>query len=98
MIDKILHVSLKLRTILALQLISKHFLPNKAFSYQYRFNFVKIKSLQEVEVDSIVDVIGYVKECYPWSDITIRKTNEQKAKRNITIYDDSNAIIEIVSI
>lgn len=62
----------------------------------FRFNFIKIKDLQLSEVNAIVDVAGYIKEIYGIQQVNIKNGTQSRDKRNFTIFDDSNAIVDMV--
>jgi hypothetical protein len=47
-------------------------------------------------VETTVDFIGIIKEAFPVSSITMKATGEQKARRNLLIFDLSKVAIEFV--
>ncbi|CAD5113541.1 DgyrCDS2703 [Dimorphilus gyrociliatus] len=53
------------------------------------FNFVKLSKLITKEPDSIIDVIGIVKEASDISSVVSRKTSRQIHKRTVVIVDDT---------
>ncbi|KAF9227715.1 replication factor-A protein 1 [Gyrodon lividus] len=54
-----------------------------------RYNFIPLSSLEDLQKDSICDVIGIVKEVGPLSEITSKATNRTALKRDLTIVDKS---------
>lgn len=59
------------------------------------FNFTKLDHIQNVDKDSIIDVIGVVKTVNDVFQITAKSTGKPFNRRNITIVDDSNFAIEV---
>lgn len=60
---------------------------------QLQFNFIKIKDIEQVNKDGIVDICGVVKSCADVTEITTKATNKQVSKRDLTIVDQSQAAI-----
>jgi len=58
-----------------------------------QYNFMPIKDIEQVNKDSIIDIIGVVKLASEVSQITTKATNKQVSKRDITIVDQSKAAI-----
>ncbi|KAF8798141.1 replication factor-a protein [Phlegmacium glaucopus] len=54
-----------------------------------KYNFVPLNALQELNKESVCDVIGVVKEVSPLSEITSSKLNRQIPKRDLTLVDKS---------
>lgn len=59
------------------------------------FNFTKLDHIQNVDKDSIIDVIGVIKSVNDVFQITAKSTGKPFNRRNITIVDDSNFSIEV---
>lgn len=59
------------------------------------FNFTKLNDIENAEANSIVDVIGVLKEVNPVFQITAKSTGKPFDRRNITIVDDSNVAITV---
>jgi len=49
-------------------------------------------------VNSVIDIAAFVKEVGESVEITLKKNNELKQRRLIILYDDSNTLIEMVSL
>ncbi|BFZ65104.1 Replication factor A protein 1 [Saitoella coloradoensis] len=62
---------------------------------QLRFSFVELGRLQEVEKDSVCDVIGIVKDIGDVSEMTSKTTNKPFSKREITLVDASNYSVRV---
>ncbi|KAH9999767.1 replication factor-a protein [Xylariaceae sp. FL0662B] len=62
---------------------------------QVRFNFVNIQDLHSVEKDSVVDVIGVLKEVGEVSQITAKTTGKPYDKRELTLVDDSQFSVRV---
>lgn len=62
---------------------------------QIRYNFSSIADLQNVEKDSVIDVIGVIKDVAECSQITSKSTQKSFDKRELTIVDDSCYMIRI---
>lgn len=60
-----------------------------------QFNFTKLDQIQEAEADSIVDVIGVLREVKPAFQITSKKTGKPFDRRDISIVDNSNFSITV---
>lgn len=60
---------------------------------QLQFNFKRIKDIEQVNKDSLIDVIGVVKSTTDVTQITTRTTNKQVSKREVTLVDQSGAAI-----
>ena len=60
-----------------------------------RFNFVGIDKLTELEKDSIVDVIGIVKDFDEITQVTSRTTQKQIPKRDVTLIDTSSRTVRL---
>jgi replication factor A1 len=58
------------------------------------YNFVKLDKIQNLEADSIIDVVGVLKEVNPQFQIT-SKAGRAYDRRDITIVDDSQFAITI---
>lgn len=59
------------------------------------FNFTKLNQIESCEPNSIIDVIGVLKEVNPVFQITAKSTGKPFDRRNITIVDDSNFAITV---
>jgi len=59
------------------------------------FDFIKIGDMVNISPNSLVDVIGIVKESYPVQTITTKRDNKELKKRDLVIADDSNTEIRI---
>lgn len=59
------------------------------------FNFAKLSQIQDSESNSVVDVIGIIKEVGPVFQITAKSTGKPFDRRNVTIVDDSNVAIVV---
>lgn len=62
---------------------------------QIKYNFTKIANLESVDVKGTCDVVGIVTNVGPLSEITLRSSGEQCARRTVTITDDSNSSVEL---
>ncbi|CCU82334.1 replication protein A DNA-binding subunit [Blumeria hordei DH14] len=62
---------------------------------QIRYEFTSISDLQYVELDSLVDVIGILKDIPDCTQTTVRKTGRPCDKRELSIYDESNETIRL---
>lgn len=56
---------------------------------QIKYNFVALAELAEVEKDTLVDVLGIVKENGELGEITAKATQKQIKKRELIIVDKS---------
>lgn len=59
------------------------------------FNFVKLDQIQNMEANSIVDVIGALKTVLPPFTITAKSTGKEFNRRNIAIVDETGFSVEI---
>ncbi|EMG51139.1 RFA1 Replication factor A protein 1 [Candida maltosa Xu316] len=59
------------------------------------FNFVKLDQVQNLEVNSVVDVVGVLKTVNPAFQITAKSTGKAFDRRNITIVDETGFAIEV---
>lgn len=59
------------------------------------FNFVQLNQIQDCEPNSIIDVIGALKEVNPAYQITAKSTGKAFDRRNITIVDQTGFQIDI---
>lgn len=59
------------------------------------FNFTKLDGVQNVEKDSIIDVIGVVNVVNDVFQITAKSTGKPFNRRNISLVDDSNFCIDV---
>ncbi|CAH2354558.1 replication factor A protein 1 [[Candida] railenensis] len=59
------------------------------------YNFVKLDQLQNIEPNSITDVIGVLQKVEPVFQITAKSTGKPFDRRNVTIVDDSNFAISV---
>ncbi|KAG4305759.1 hypothetical protein PORY_000669 [Pneumocystis oryctolagi] len=64
--------------------------PDQSTVPHVKFNFVSLKNLDNVEKDSIIDVIGILKEIHESIEITSRTTQKLYSKRDVFIVDSSN--------
>lgn len=62
---------------------------------QVKFNFCSIAGLEDVEKDSIVDVIGILKEVGEVNEITSQKNNNTFQKRDLTLVDDTGHSVRL---
>ncbi|KAI0636673.1 replication factor-a protein [Trametes polyzona] len=60
-----------------------------------KFNFVPIGSLQEIEKDSLCDIIGVVREVSDLTTITSKATNKEIPKRELTVVDTSGYSVKV---
>ncbi|CCH45720.1 Replication protein A 70 kDa DNA-binding subunit [Wickerhamomyces ciferrii] len=58
------------------------------------FDFVKLNKIQDLEADSIIDVVGVIKEVNPHFQIT-SKAGRAYDRRDITVVDDSQFAISV---
>ncbi|GEQ67870.1 hypothetical protein JCM33374_g1536 [Metschnikowia sp. JCM 33374] len=59
------------------------------------YNFAKLDAIQNLDKDSVVDVIGVVNIVNDVFQITAKSTGKPFNRRNVTIVDDSNFAIEV---
>lgn len=59
------------------------------------YNFVKLDQLQNIEANTVTDVIGVLKSVDEPFQITAKSTGKPFDRRNITIVDDSNFAIVV---
>lgn len=59
------------------------------------FNFTKLDQIQNVDKDTVLDVVGVVKHVNDVFQITAKSTGKPFNRRNITLVDDSNFAIEL---
>lgn len=59
------------------------------------YSFVSINKIVDNKKDDILDVIGIVKECGELSEITVKSTQKQLIKRDLTLVDTSSASIRL---
>lgn len=59
------------------------------------FNFARLDTVQNLEKDSVIDVIGVVNAVNEVFQITAKLTGKPFNRRNITIVDDSNFAIDV---
>jgi replication factor A1 len=62
---------------------------------QVRFNFTSIGDLQTVEKDSVIDVIGILKEVGETSQITSKTTSKPYDKRELTLVDHTGYSVRL---
>ena len=64
-----------------------------------RFNFVKLSTIEGLEPDNTpIDVAAYIKDAGETTEVTLKSgNNPKKARRVITLYDNSNTLLEMVS-
>jgi len=64
-----------------------------------RFNFVKLSTIEELPVDNTpIDVAAYIRNAGETTEVTLKTGNQpKKARRVITLYDNSNTLVEMVS-
>jgi len=62
---------------------------------QVKYNFYNIESLQQVEKDATIDIIGVIKEVGDVSSITSQKTGKPYEKRDLTLVDESSYSIRL---
>ncbi|EDR14355.1 uncharacterized protein LACBIDRAFT_182415 [Laccaria bicolor S238N-H82] len=60
-----------------------------------KYSFVPLSGLQDLEKDSVCDVIGVVKEVSALSEITSKATNRQIPKRELTLVDKSGFSVRL---
>jgi len=58
-----------------------------------QYEFRPIKDIEQVNKDSVIDIIGVVKLAGDVTQITTKATNKQVSKRDITLVDQSKATI-----
>lgn len=58
---------------------------------QMKFDFVKIRDLENVEVNASVDIVGVCREIGELSTIQSKNTQRELRKRDISLVDDSEA-------
>lgn len=59
------------------------------------YSFVPISKIAESKKDDILDVIGVIKECAELSQITVKSTQKQLTKRDVTLIDTSSASVRL---
>lgn len=59
------------------------------------FNFVKLDQVQNLEANSIIDVIGVLKTVLPPFTITAKSTGKEFNRRNISIVDETGFSVEL---
>ncbi|WPK26856.1 hypothetical protein PUMCH_004220 [Australozyma saopauloensis] len=59
------------------------------------FNFAKLDAIQNLEKDSVIDVIGVINTVNDVFQITAKSTGKPFNRRNITLVDDSNFAIDV---
>ena len=59
------------------------------------YSFVPINKIVDNKKDDILDVIGIVKECGELSEITVKSTQKQLIKRDLTLVDTTTASIRL---
>lgn len=59
------------------------------------YAFVPISKIVDNKKDDVLDVIGIVKECGELSEITVKSTQKQLTKRDLTLVDTSSASIRV---
>lgn len=62
---------------------------------QVRFNFTNIASLQTVEKDTTIDIIGVLKEVADVTQIVSKSTSKPYDKRELTLVDDSDFSVRL---
>ncbi|CAF9909670.1 MAG: hypothetical protein GOMPHAMPRED_006836 [Gomphillus americanus] len=62
---------------------------------QIRFNFTTIGSLQSVEKDAVIDVIGVLRDVGEVSEIISKTTQKPYSKREITLVDNTNFSVRL---
>lgn len=62
---------------------------------EQHYEFKKLQQIQDMPVETIVDVCGVVSEIQPLSQIVSSRTQKELTKRTITICDDSGASIHV---
>lgn len=61
-----------------------------------KFAFAKLSSIDGLENNSTIDLAAYIKEVRQPTEVTLKKSSEQKQRRVITLYDNSNTLVEMV--
>jgi len=59
------------------------------------FSFVRIDQIEDLQKDDVIDVIGVLKNVSEMSSIRTRTSNEEIAKREITLVDSSNRSVDL---
>ncbi|PSN38056.1 Replication protein A 70 kDa DNA-binding subunit [Blattella germanica] len=59
------------------------------------FNFIPIDKLADLEINSLIDVIGVCKSTGDLQTLTARTTNRELKKRELTIVDESNLAVGV---
>ncbi|KKA31158.1 hypothetical protein TD95_005330, partial [Thielaviopsis punctulata] len=62
---------------------------------QIMFNFHTIQELQNIEKDSILDIIGVIKEVGELTSLVSKNTGKPFEKREVTIVDDTNYSVRV---
>lgn len=62
---------------------------------QVRYNFTTIETLQEIEKDSTIDVIGILKEVGQVDTIVSKTTQKPYEKRDLTLVDDTGYSVRL---
>lgn len=62
---------------------------------QVRYNFTNIGTLQDIDKDSTIDIIGVLKEVAEVTQITSKTTQRPFDKRELTLVDDSNFSVRL---
>ncbi|KAH7325979.1 replication factor-a protein 1 [Stachybotrys elegans] len=62
---------------------------------QVRFNFCSLEELQNIEKDSVVDVIGVLKEMGEVNEFASKKDGRPFQKRDLTIVDDTGHSVRV---
>ena len=59
------------------------------------YSFIPISKILEKQKDDVLDVIGIVKECGDLAEITVKSTQKQLIKRDLTLVDTSLASVRL---
>ncbi|TVY35706.1 Replication factor A protein [Lachnellula subtilissima] len=62
---------------------------------QIKFNFTNIASLQEIDKDTTIDILGVLKDVAEVSEITSKSTHRPYSKREITLVDQSGYSVKL---
>lgn len=60
-----------------------------------QFDFRTISDLQDINPDSMVDIIGVAKSAGDVQTVTIRSSNREVAKRDVSVIDDSGKVVNL---
>jgi replication factor A1 len=60
-----------------------------------KFNFAKLNTIEQLAANETIDIAAYIKEARQVTEVTLKKAGEQKQRRVITLFDNSNTLVEM---